>query len=380
MDPKLDIKNIIDKAHASRSLLLNKTLHLSKSSVKEDDLTPEKEPHIRGQLAVIAKQIVANPESILTDCYTDIERKKDWLSLLSKDPFLPDGSIGPIDARSRPGHKIIDHYMTHFHDVKNHKGVSLRSLINQVNVEKALYQNLKMHSTPYCSELRRMLTITNGAGSVTKYRAITTKAIVQKFKAQRVLDPCIGWGGRMLGTLASSPTARYVGCEPDRKTYAANQKILNDKALADANLEKRAQLFFLPAEEALPLYISKLPKFDMVITSPPYFNLEVYTCGDQSINKYTTWLTWTENWLKPVILMCLDQLKPGGTSCWSVKNFTSDKKYPLADVTKKIHEDAGWHLILTVSMTGSGRPGANRIQNNTELRGSEEETFCFQKN
>jgi hypothetical protein len=65
-----------------------------------------------------------------------------------------------------------------------------------------------------------------------------------------------------------------------------------------------------------------------------------------------------------------------------VKNFKSDKKYPLADVTKQIHADAGWQLVKIVTMTGSARPGGgNRIDEETgkEKRESEEETFCFQK-
>jgi DNA modification methylase len=119
----------------------------------------------------------------------------------------------------------------------------------------------------------------------------------------------------------------------------------------------------------------------MVLTSPPYFNLELYTAGQQSTNTYPTWEGWTEQWLKPVILGCLAHLKPGGVSCWSVKNFKTDKKYPLADVTKKIHQEAGWHLVQTVKMTGSARPGGKRIDEDTgkEKRGSEEETFCFKK-
>jgi DNA modification methylase len=117
----------------------------------------------------------------------------------------------------------------------------------------------------------------------------------------------------------------------------------------------------------------------MVLTSPPYFNLELYTSGDQSTNHYKTWDEWVSKWLKPVILGCLACLKENGTSCWSVKNFKSDKQYPLADVTKKIHEDAGWKLVKTVKMTGSARMGGKRIEDGKATRQSEEETFCFQK-
>ena len=122
-----------------------------------------------------------------------------------------------------------------------------------------------------------------------------------------------------------------------------------------------------------------MDKFDLILTSPPYFNLELYTAGDQSTNKYPTWEIWTEQWLKPVILASLSCLKDGGISCWSVKNFKSDKKYLLADITKKIHNDAGWHLTKTVSMTGSARPGAKGKVTPAKEKKSEEETFCFTK-
>jgi hypothetical protein len=265
--------------------------------------------------------------------------------------------------------------MQHIWDVKNHKGISLRSLCTQENLEKALFANLRNHSTPYKSEIRRMLIMYGGLGSITKYKAITTKAIVKFFQAKSVLDPCIGWGGRMLGTLAAFPDTHYVGFEPDENTYAALLKILKDDAIPE-EVRRRATIHKQPAETG----ISQLNGlFDMILTSPPYFNLEVYTSGQQSIQTYTTWDDWVSKWLKPVILLSLSHLKPGGVSCWSVKNFRSDKLYPLAEVTKKIHKDAGWDLIKTVRVTGSARMGGKRIQDGKEGRESEEETFCFRK-
>ena len=60
-----------------------------------------------------------------------------------------------------------------------------------------------------------------------------------------------------------------------------------------------------------------------------------------------------------------------------MKNFKTDKAYPLADVVKEIHKKAGWGLVKTVVMNGSGRPGGGRIKEGKTTRGSEEETFCF---
>jgi hypothetical protein len=361
---------------ALRKLLENQAYHLSETSVPKTDLTPEKEAHIRGKLAIIAKQIVESPNSVLVDTYTADERTKDWRSL-EKKSVIDGGDIIHIDTRTRPGHKILDHFMPHFYDVKNYKGISVRSLFTQESLEKALMQNIQMHSTPYNSEIRRMIVMTGGLGSVSKYRTVTSKAIVQYFGAKRVLDPCTGWGGRMLGTLAAATDTTYVGCEPDPNTAKGLRGILEDAAIPLA-VRSRGRIIEKPAEVGLA-EIATLDKFDLILTSPPYFNLELYTAGDQSTVTYKTWEDWTEKWLKAVILGCLSCLKEGGVSCWNVKNFKSDKKYPLAEVTKKIHKDAGWELVKTVAMTGSGRPGGKRIEDGKETRDSEEETFCFRR-
>ena len=116
----------------------------------------------------------------------------------------------------------------------------------------------------------------------------------------------------------------------------------------------------------------------MILTSPPYFNLELYTAGEQSTVTHPTWDSWVADWLKPVILGCLARLKEGGVSCWSVKDFKTDKAYGLVAAVTAIHKEAGFTLIKTIKMQGVGRMGINRI--NTEgkaTRKSEEDTYCF---
>lgn len=359
--------NIVDKRFALRALLSQNKYNGSEESIPKEELTVEKEPLLRGKLTDLASQILRDKESILLDIYEPSQRKRDWLALVKKE-VIGDGDIIPIDARSRPGHKLLDHHMPHFWDVTNYKGMSVRNLFTQETVEKALITNICMHSTPYKSEIRRMLLMTGGLGNVTKYRTVTAKSIVKFYSAQKVLDPCIGWGGRMLGALAAG--AEYVGCEPDPKTVAGLRGILED---LPADVKGRAKIIPEPAEIGL----ERAELCDMVLTSPPYFNLEVYTGGDQSTVRHATWENWVDNWLKPVILRGLSLLKPGGVSCWSVKNFKTDKAYPLADVVKEIHKKAGWDLVKTVVMKGSGRPGGGRIKDGKTTRGSEEETFCF---
>jgi hypothetical protein len=358
--------SILGIRFSGRKLLENPAYHETMDTIPKAELSPDKEPNLRAKLAPIIADIVANPDLILRDEYSLDQRTKDWSSLCKK-AVLKDGEVLPIDTRSRPGHKILDHWMTHFYDVQNWKGVSVRNLVTTAQLEKAFVANIQMHSTPYKSEIRRMLVMMGGLGNVTKYRAVTSKTIVEFFGAKSVLDPCIGWGGRMLGSLAAG--ALYTGCEPDPNTVRGLRGILGD-------IGKTATVLEIPAETALPGITGE---FDLVLTSPPYFNLELYTAGDQSVANHPTWDEWVETWLKPVILSCLSKVRTGGTSCWSVKNFKTDKAYPLADVTKKIHADAGWTLVKTVTMRGSARMGGARITDGVETRGSEEDTYCFQR-
>lgn len=366
---------ILGKRFGLRNLLVNTAHHNSTTAIPKADLSAEKEPAIGATITALAEYIVANPDLILLDVYTPAERQRDWKNLVNHDVIDVSGNLIPYNSRSRPGHNILDHYMRHFWDVRNHRGDSVRSSITVPALEKALWQNIQNHSTPYPSELRRMIINTCALGSVTKYRALTSMAIVRFFGAKRVLDPCIGWGGRLLGTLAAGADTFYVGCEPDPLTAAGLRAILADTAIPS---ERRlaAQILELPAETGLPTLAGP---FDLILTSPPYFNMELYNGEHQSLETHSSWDAWVEGWLRPVITLALEKLVPTGTSCWSVKNIKTDRPYPLADAVKKIHNDLGYTLIKTVVMSGCGRMGVNRIgDDGKETRKSEEETFCFQ--
>lgn len=356
-----------------RRLLQNPAYHSSEAALPKEELL--RDPSIGRIINDMAAGIVRDPAALLTDSYTPQERRKDWDALMKKEVVAGGvgGEIVPLDSRSRPGHKILDHHMPHFYHVANYKGTSVASLVTQEAIEKALWANLAMHSTPYKSEIRRMLVMTAGLSHVTKYRAPTAKAIVEYFGARRVLDPCIGWGGRMLGTLVTGAT--YVGCEPDPSTVAGLRRILSELPTL---VPERATIHERPVEDCLETLRSEAP-FDIVLTSPPYFNLELYTGGEQSVSRFPTWDRWVAGWLKPVIVGCLGCLREGGVSCWSVKNIRTDRIYPLADEVARIHKEAGWELVKTVTLRGSARPGGGRVKDGKETRESEEETYCYRR-
>ena len=317
-------------------------------------------------LPVFAKELESH--GIPYETYDDKSIKTDWLGLCKKPVNKTQTNIA---ATNTAGMKIMRKHMKHFYEVANHNGNSILSLWKKENLEKALRFNRKYHSTPYASEIIRSLGFTNGLGKVTMYRPLMARNIVSYFQATSILDVCAGWGGRMLGAKSLGKDILYTGIEPCEKTFSSLSAICNELDLQNIMLVNEKAETFL---KTLPENVT----FDIALTSPPYFNLEIYSDEPtQSLlasgKNYQTWLT---TFLEPVIQGVLKRVT---YSCWSVKNFKTDKKYELFTDVVRIHEECGWKLLDVVfTMSNNKRPGTTTVK--VGPKKTEENTYVFIKN
>ena len=244
-----------------------------------------------------------------------------------------------INSTSIVGMNIIKKNMPHIYEVCNYKGLNIKQMWDKEHLEKAIRINWKSHSTPYATEI------------ITIYRPLLTKRIVETFNCKNVLDVCVGWGGRMLGS-ACLDGVKYTGIEPYTKTYAGLETIKNNLQLDNVILYNDV------AENIIP----QLKKeYDLALTSPPYYNLELYSSEASQSHHYGTYANWVEKFLRPVVYGVLDKLIDTGYSCWSVKNFKTDKKYNLYDDVVKLHKECGWvQLDREFYVGNSVRPGLNK--------------------
>ena len=279
-----------------------------------------------------------------------------------------------IDARKgnvrggTVGDRIQRMTQNHFWCVRV-RGKSLRDVLTQENIEKALWYNIRYKDTPYRSEIRRSLAFTTGGfGHINRFPAILARVVLTACHptATRIFDPCGGWGGRLLGVLSWSPHTQYTCCEPCGSTAAG----LNQTALI-LGLTNRCTIIAEPVEEVLHTKKDSLGMFDVVITSPPFFDLEQYSSEEsQSTNRYPTWDRWTQEWFRPLIRDCLSVLKPDGLSAWAVGKY---KTYPIIKNLVDYHAENGWVLTSLVVRRGSSRPGKHS-------GGSKQETvYCFRR-
>jgi len=311
-------------------------------------------------LPLLAQELETH--GILYETYTDEEIGKDWKLLCGKPSTT---GITTISATATAGMKVLRKHMRHFHEVANHKGNSVRSLWKKENLEKAIRFNRGNHSTPYASEIIRSLSFTNSLGKVTMYRPLMARNVVAHFGAKTVLDVCAGWGGRMIGAKSVDlDCIHYTGIEPNTKTYAGLCAIRDELGLSGVTL------ICEPAEKAL-LEMPKEIKFDMALTSPPYFNLEIYSDESTQSVGQKDYQTWINTFLKPVIIGVIGRVRFSG---WSVKNFKTDKQYDLLDDVIRIHKENGWkQLDIMFTMSNSSRPGGGGVKK------TEEVTYVFVK-
>ena len=288
--------------------------------------------------------------------YSDEELHRDWNSLCKTRVFK-------TGAQFKPGMKLCQHFCNNFWEIKNDKGLSFvdcwnnRELMNRVRL-----WGLEGMSQLWLSWIRRAVFLTSGLANSSFYRPHFSKQIIMMTNKRNgtLFDPCAGWGGRMLGTV--SHDWNYIACEPNVDTFQNLNKIVEF-----IGRKENVSIHNIPVEN---FDFSKLKNIDVVLTSPPYFNLEVYSNDEtQSYNKFNSYDTWNDNWLKPTIEKCLSVLSDDGISAWNVMKI---KKHDLVESVISTHEKNGWKLFKTI---GFQSPLANiRKLKNKDV------TYLFKKN
>lgn len=291
--------------------------------------------------------------------YTDDEMRKDWKKLC--DWTTTEDSI---NSTSRLGMKLSEHFCPNFYDIESATGTSYKSLWTAKNLEKILRWNRKSHSTPYLSEIKRGIYFCCGLTKNTMYRPQMMKLACIKYKPERVLDPCAGWGGRMLG--AVSYGAHYTAFEPNTTTYNNLIKIVDFLGIHDK--------VTLICDDARNMSHYNIPKVDMVLTSPPYFDLEVYAHEDtQSIKNLNTYQEWADGFLREIIKLGIDHLNENGVSCWNVGKV---KNRDMNDDVLKYHTEFGYHVSDTLTVASSKRQSN---QTNTKNAKSSDNTVVYKR-
>lgn len=146
-----------------------------------------------------------------------------------------------------------------------------------------------------------------------QFRPSTAKALYDKFNAKNVLDFSMGWGDRLAAFYAGNTTEHYVGLDPkaDNHPIYNTQRDFYNKHTTFFENEKTSEFHISPAEEFD--FTPYTNYFDMVFTSPPYFNLEHYSQDNtQSFKRYKKVEQWSNEFLHKVLTNIYPSVKLHG--------------------------------------------------------------------
>ena len=283
---------------------------------------------------VVLAQDITTEELIKTDYhynYSDVELRKDWKRLCETTTYK-------TGSQFKPGMKLCQHFFPNFFEISNIKlNLFEKCWQNEELMNKVREWGLKSMSKLWMSWIRRAVYLAGGLPNSSFYRPHFAKQIIETYKPNfegNLFDPCAGWGGRMLGTVAAG--WNYTACEPNKDTYNNLQKLI-----AFLDIDDRVDIRNCPVEEH-----KYKDEADIVLTSPPYFNLEVYDSNiSQSYYRFFEYNAWKEHWFIPLLEESIQNLSKNGYSCWNVMNFG---KQDLVETVMNVHQQKGYELVGTV--------------------------------
>jgi hypothetical protein len=167
------------------------------------------------------------------------------------------------------------------------------------------FEEVNRSSLRTCLSLRKYI--------CSQFKPNVAKALYDFVGAKNVLDFSAGWGDRMAGFFASEFGEHYVGIDPRKENHPIYQKQAEFYTKHNGFFEtsKKADLFCSAAEDFD--FTPYNEHFDIVFTSPPYFNVERYSYDDtQSWVRYKNIDAWNELFLHKVINNLWPSIRKGG--------------------------------------------------------------------
>lgn len=162
-----------------------------------------------------------------------------------------------------------------------------------------------------------------------QFRPSVAKIIYDIYKPHTVLDFSMGWGDRLLGAHASHYVKKYVGIDPNVNLINGYKRQI---CKYDA-LWGKIKDFQLICGRAEDKNIVLKNKFDMVFTSPPYFDKEKYDQSDeQSYKMYKGFDSWMKDFLCKAIELRTENLKKNGLLIINISDiYTRHKLFKICD-------------------------------------------------
>lgn len=222
----------------------------------------------------------------------------------------------PQKPKSRIGNDFVD-YFTHYerlHTIGN-KGIDFFDFYEHRNIHKK--QKYIQNMLDFYRKDRGLdekdprvwkYIFNMYFGAVHIFKPLNAVEIYCKFKPTSILDFTMGWGGRMIAAVALG-IPRYTGIDLNTNLKLPYDEMVNTLKTAG---EMENTVVDLRFQDALTVDYSQID-YDMVFTSPPYYNIELYRGTAEK-----TEADWNNEFYIPIFTKTMQHLKSGGHYCLNI--------------------------------------------------------------
>lgn len=238
----------------------------------------------------------------------DKEKIKQMERVVNSKNILLDNNYLQFNTQ---GISLANYYHSHMMEAyyNNKNNSPIETFNNDDKLKDCIKRWMDIGKKPNHAGIRQILKTRNGTRAVGNFKPVIAKYIYDNYveRGGAVLDPCAGYGGRLAGCIASNKNLMYHGIDPNGDTAIGNTKMasffkdLNNDGIF--NKERMFDFRFKFDMGCAEYVMHNLNnKYDLIFTSPPYYNLEIYeNNNNQSSEKYKTYDEWKNKFLFKII-------------------------------------------------------------------------------
>jgi hypothetical protein len=226
-----------------------------------------------------------------------------------------------FDALTNPK-KFCGNKTLYFYQYRNiikcsrEKWHSLEYVMNDPVLRQKLWDETKHRNRrdkdPTCSPTDVFECWRINRGAIVCFKSSTSKYLYKKFNATSVLDPCAGWGGRMLGAMALG--IKYTGIDSNINLKEGYDRMIYDllgyhHGVAPEFVNQYKMIW----DSCLNVNYNELD-YDFILTSPPYINMELY----ENMPLFESDIIFYRDFLIPMMNRSFEGLSVGGHMCINI--------------------------------------------------------------
>jgi len=130
------------------------------------------------------------------------------------------------------------------------------------------------------------------------------KFFIEFFNARKILDLSSGWGDRLIGAMASDIDC-YHGFDPNPCLHPNYKNII--KTFKNYQVNKNA--VYIIKKQPFENSVLKQNYYDLMMTSPPYFTMEIYDSNpSSSITQSISSIHSEKEWFDKFLMVWIDKI------------------------------------------------------------------------